>query len=92
MNTPVQPIPYNGPLRRKIDKQPIPIDGEDWHSIIKRECEKITCLDDIEQILPMTDYRYFNRTEPTIPWWPAWVWYKEASSISRKMEPIEDEI
>ena len=48
MSQPVQPVPYVGPLRRKIDKQPIPIDGEDWHSIIKRECEKITCLDDIE--------------------------------------------
>ena len=48
MNPPVQPVPYVGPLRRKIDKQPQPIDGEDWHSIIKRECEKITCLDDIE--------------------------------------------
>ena len=47
-NPPMQPIPYIGPLRRKIDRQPEFIDGEDWHSIIKRECEQIICLDDIE--------------------------------------------
>lgn len=43
----------------------------------------------------MIDYRYYNRTEPTIPETDLWEWQliqDGFGNMSEKMEPIEDEL